>query len=305
MRLELQNFRCFRKATVDFTPLTVVIGPNASGKSTLVRALDPDLLQRLSLADVWQGRTENSVSVRTRLSNKVERSFSYDWKSPVSVVATGAYSYAILRLDAARLRSANTAQRQFLLSTGGDNLTSVFDTLTRSEQSELAKTFCSLVPVFGDIDRIAGPSAGQIRLRFQDRWNAQRWYEVDEVSDGTMFTLAFLLLSKQQPPIDVLAIEDPEHGLHPFLLGEVVSLLRRLAKGELNGRPVNVVLTTHSPTLLEFVDPSEVRLLGREEDGSVSVSGIPTQDPRWREAFKVYDESLGQAWLSGGLGATP
>jgi predicted ATPase len=51
-----------------------------------------------------------------------------------------------------------------------------------------------------------------------------------------------LLLSHQTPPVDILVIEDPEHGIHPFLLGEIVGLLRKLATGELTGRPMHVVL---------------------------------------------------------------
>jgi predicted ATPase len=38
-KLELQNWRNFRKATVEFQPRTFIIGPNASGKSNLLDAL--------------------------------------------------------------------------------------------------------------------------------------------------------------------------------------------------------------------------------------------------------------------------
>ena len=156
-----------------------------------------------------------------------------------------------------------------------------------------------MVPVYSDVDTVPR-SVGQITLRFQDRWNSARWYQPDEVSDGTLFILAFLLLAHQMPPVDILVIENPEHGLHPFLLGEIVDLLRKLATGEFTGRSMRVVLTTHSPTVLEFVQPEEVRLLQRQDDGSVEILEIPGDTEQWRSAFKVYDESLGQAWLSGG-----
>lgn len=305
MQLRLENFRCFRQATVDFSPLTVVIGPNAAGKSTLLRALGPDVVPQLSDADAWQGRTDRTISISVSHAGGRARVGGRTANNPPRFQQADPIEYQLLRLDAERLRAQNPSLPSKRLHTDGSNLTSVFDSLTRREQETLGQQFCSLVPVFSDVDSRPGPSAGLVQLLFQDRWNPKRWYGAEEVSDGSMFTLAFLLLNKQQPPIDVLAIEHPEHGLHPFLLGEVVSLLRRLAKGELNERRMNVVLTTHSPTLLEFVEPYEVRLLNREEDGSVTVASVPTQDPRWREAFKVYDESLGQAWLSGGLGGTP
>src|SRR5205085_2119627 len=98
----------------------------------------------------------------------------------------------------------------------------------------------------------------------QDRWNAGRWYSPHEVSDGALFTLAFLLLAHQRSPVDILVIEVPEHEIHPFLLCELVAMLRKLATGELTGRPMRVVLTTHSPTVLDFTAPEEVRVLQRQ-----------------------------------------
>jgi predicted ATPase len=38
-QLEIQNYGCIRKATVALSPLQALIGPNDSGKSTVLRAL--------------------------------------------------------------------------------------------------------------------------------------------------------------------------------------------------------------------------------------------------------------------------
>src|SRR5258708_8232083 len=38
-RLEIENYGCIRKASVTLTPLHALIGPNDSGKSTVLRAL--------------------------------------------------------------------------------------------------------------------------------------------------------------------------------------------------------------------------------------------------------------------------
>jgi predicted ATPase len=305
MRLELENYRCFRQATVDFGPLTVLIGANASGKSTLLRALSPLAAIELSDLDRWQGLPGLTVSMKLTRHGKPLFSGALYAAGPRSVTPSGTYEYQLLRLSPDRLRLSGTVEPQLRLRGDGENLAQVVDTLSRADQHKLAEDFRRLVPVFGDVDRIAGPNSGQVSLRFQDRWNPGRWYGTAEVSDGTLYTLAFLLLAHQKPPLDVLAIEDPDHGVHPFLLGEIVGVLRKLATGALTGRPMHIVLTTHSPTLLEFVEPNEVRLLNRQEDGSVLVDAIPESDPHWRSAFKIYGESLSQAWLSGGLGGTP
>ncbi len=307
MEVKLKNYRCFKDATLRLAPLTVLVGANASGKSSLVRALNPEF--RLHAGDVWQGRSELAVVVERQFDNSLGlRAMLNVGASENAVAFEGAASpaptFQLLELIVGALRTSNQVTKETKLGRDGSNLTNVFGTLTRVQQAELSRRFCSLVPVYSDVDTVPH-FAGQITLRFQDRWNSTRWYQPQEVSDGTLFTLAFLLLAHQTPPVDILVIEDPEHGLHPFLLGEIVDLLRKLATGELTGRSMRVVLTTHSPTVLEFVQPEEVRLLQRQDDGSVEILEIPTGTEQWRSAFKVYDESLGQAWLSGGLGGTP
>ena len=83
------------------------------------------------------------------------------------------------------------------------------------------------------------------------------------------------------------------------------SLLRRLARGELGRGPMHVVLTTHSASLLEFASPEEVRLLCRQDDGSVDIREVPSGTEEWRQTFEEYGRSFGSVWLSGGLGGVP
>ncbi len=308
MEVKLKNYRCFRDAELRLTPLTVIVGANASGKSSLVRALSPDF--GLQSGDSWQGRTGIDVEVLRRFDDgsallaALKPGDDVGRVTRASSIPPTSTAYQLLALDANQLRSENQLAKASRLDRDGSNLANVFGSLTRDEQFKLSKQFCSFVSVYSDVD-VLPRSAGHITLRFRDAFHAPRWYLPSEVSDGSLFTLAFLLLAHQSPPVDLLVIEDPEHGMHPFLLGEIVGLLRRLATGELTGRPMRVVLTTHSPTVLEFSEPEEVRLLQRKDDGSVDILEIPTQSKHWRNAFKVYDESLGQLWLSGGLGGTP
>jgi predicted ATPase len=132
------------------------------------------------------------------------------------------------------------------------------------------------------------------------------WYEPSQVSDGTLLLLAFMLLPYQSPTPDLIAIEEPERGLHPFLMGELMTALRQLAHGTDGRRPMQILLATHSAGLLEFVEPKEVRFLHRSKDtGETLVRTAPTGDPTWLTVLKAYDNSLGDIWLSGGLGGVP
>ena len=203
------------------------------------------------------------------------------------------------------MRNPNQVQAEHKVATNGDNITNVFGTLTRREQDKLSGQLCRLVPEFADID-VVPQGMGQHSLRFQDAWKEDLWYSTNEVSDGTMLLLAYLLLQYQNPPVEILAIEEPERGLHPYLLEQLVMFLRKLTQDSVGKRPVQVVLATHSAELLEFLKPEEVRFLSRNtEDGSVTVSEAPTEEPAWTRAFDEYKQSMSSIWLSGGLGGVP
>lgn len=290
--VKITNFRCMRDVTISFEPLTVLVGPNASGKSTLLKALQPGTNWG-GLADQWQKRPDAKVGIEVTYR-----------EGPIQRMPVSGHTYNVLRLDLSKLRKANQVEEANALDSSGGNLANVFGTLTRRKQEELAEQFCRLVPMFDDID-VRPLHAGQHQVLFHDRW-ADVWYEPVEVSDGTMLVLAFLLIQHQRDSVDVLAIEEPERGLHPWLLGEIVKLLRSIGRGEVGGRETQVILATHSAELLEFLQPEEVRFLSRDPaDGAVRVTTAPTQTTEWRAAFDEYRHSLGEAWLSGGLGGVP
>ena len=300
-RVQIENFRCVRSLELALEPLTALVGPNGSGKSALLAALAP--VENPTPSDVWQHQT----GIRALIN-------AYGGSSRVSQVVidgmgsfsnSGGYTFQLLRLDLVKARLPNTLQPARTLSIDGSNLANVFGTLTRKQQSELAQQICSLIPLFTDVD-VAPVGNGAHQLRYQDRWNPSVWYTPQEVSDGTILLTSFLTLQYQSPPISLVAIEEPERGLHPYLLEQLVAFLRGLTRGEGGRAPIQVVLATHSPELLEYLEPQEVRFVGRDpQTGSTTVKSVPSNDPDWPRYFAEYRESLREAWLSGSLGGVP
>jgi len=278
--IHITNYRCALDVVIPLEPLTVLVGPNGSGKSTVLSALAG---QMRGPADTFQRKGGSSSIVAMTAQGEVSH-----------------WSVQILRLDVEALRRINLANKETKLSLAGENLTNVFATLTRKQKETLAEQFCALVPTFRDVDDDK-VGQGQLQIRFQDRWNENVWYEAHEVSDGTMLALAFLLLRFQKPLPQIVCIEDFDHGLHPYLVGELIRLLTSMTGPELQ-----VILTTHSAELLEHVEPDQVRFLDRDEKtGAMTVHRVRTSDPDWERAYAEYERSLGDVWLSGALGGVP
>lgn len=297
----ITNYGCLRDVKVRLGPLTVLVGPNASGKSTFLRALQEDA--RLHPDRAWQQRGDLAIEIRV--------SGEDDWvrrREPGKRPEYGGFpvNCQVLRLDRDKLRAPDTVQQAGQLGPYGSQLTNLLITLGRRRFIEISERLCHLVPVFGDVDIRPAAGKGMMGLFFQDRWNPDSWYPAHQVSDGTLLMLAFLTIPYQDPAPDILAIEDPERGLHPYLMEQVVGTLRQLSLGELGPRAVQVILATHSAELLEYLDPEEIRFFDRSrEDGSTDVREAPTDTETWKAAFEEYERSLGSAWLSGGLGGIP
>jgi predicted ATPase len=122
--------------------------------------------------------------------------------------------------------------------------------------------------------------------------------EGPQASSGVRLLLFFIALAYHPAPPRLILLEEPETAVHPGRLRDVMNLLRDVGQGMHGSRPAQVVLTTHSPYLLDHVnlDTDQVLVFERSEDGSC------TAEPADRERLKVFlDEFLlGEVWFNQG-----
>jgi hypothetical protein len=111
----------------------------------------------------------------------------------------------------------------------------------------------------------------------------------ENISDGTLRVLAIVTALYSGGSLVVL--EEPENHVHPHLLEALVDMAR--------GSPSQVVMTTHSTHILDYVEPEEVCLVYKE--------GLETKVKRLTKSSSI-DEirrfleeggTLGEAWYSG------
>jgi predicted ATPase len=112
-------------------------------------------------------------------------------------------------------------------------------------------------------------------------------------SDGALLVTAFLALAYGSGP-EIIFIEEPENGLHYSLLKLAMDILRKISTGEVGNQARQVILTTHSPLLLNFAKPKEVRVFSRPEGGAtqvVSMDQVANLEPLLEEF------GLGELWF--------
>jgi hypothetical protein len=118
-----------------------------------------------------------------------------------------------------------------------------------------------------------------------------------QASDGAMLFLGLLALIHSPRPPKVLLIEEPEKGVYPKRLDEIVKLIKDLEATPSGGMIPQIIMTTHSPYLLSFFQPEEVTLLSRRTD-SGAVQARPLREaPNILERLGD-DFFLGELWYN-------
>ena len=119
-------------------------------------------------------------------------------------------------------------------------------------------------------------------------------------SDGAILFLGLLALSHVPNPPNLLLLEEPENGVYPKRLGQVIKLLKGLVGSTSRVRFPQIILTTHSPYVLSFFEPEEVTLLSRSPDGpDAPVRARPLRDaPHIKERMAEEAFYLGELWYN-------
>jgi energy-coupling factor transporter ATP-binding protein EcfA2 len=115
-----------------------------------------------------------------------------------------------------------------------------------------------------------------------------------QVSDGVLLVLAYLAILYLPKPPRVLLVEEPENGIHPKRLQDVLNILRELVAEQ---SQTQVILTTHSPYVVDLFKPEEVTLCRKGSDGSISVRRL-SESRAVREQLDVF--TLGEIWTGEG-----
>ena len=122
--------------------------------------------------------------------------------------------------------------------------------------------------------------------------------ELADASFGTVRLLALLtaLHESDQPPFT--AIEEADHGLHPYALDLLVERLRAASER------TQLLVTTHAPTFVNRLRTMELVVCDR--DPATGASKIPAiHGSRIAQLKFKSQHRLGELWFAGALGGVP
>lgn len=180
----------------------------------------------------------------------------------------------------------------------GENWCSILRGLENEEWAPELKA--ALGKLTGDIDDVRiTPVGGFLIAKFrhaadaggEGRSRREKWLEADQESDGTLRVAGILTALLQQPPLTVVGVEEPELTVHPGALPLLYDFLSQASSRS------QVLVTTHSPELLDLLDPEDVRVV-RRDSGITTVSRL---DPAQQAAARQQLLTLGELMRMEGL----
>jgi len=202
-----------------------------------------------------------------------------------------------IRVDRSSLiRQAAVSRFEKQIKADGQNLVPVLHTLYTGDRSFKKELDLVMRAAFGtSYEELTFPPAGNQRIELRLRWRALETEQSSaNLSDGTLRFLLLIAILANPEPGALVAIDEPETGLHPRMFPIIAELA-----AEASTR-AQIIFTTHSPQFLDaFSEQAPTTTVAECEEGETRLSIVDGEDLR---RFLAH-YSLGELFVSGNLAA--
>ncbi len=143
-----------------------------------------------------------------------------------------------------------------------------------------------IAPFFDDFLFRPGTQGGneQVRLEWTQK-GSDFPFQPHQLSDGTMRFICLATALLQPSPPATVVIDEPELGLHPYAISILADLIQSASER------TQVIISTQSPTLLDYFEPAEIVVVNRDRGRSTFERLDEKQLNQWLEEY-----SVGELW---------
>lgn len=163
----------------------------------------------------------------------------------------------------------------------------------QSEQADASSLLGMLVPTFSPNEQGQTIQAAELSDGLRSLFALSLplgFYRVEEQLKKAATAAGFRAdITDELPLLTIFVVEEPENHLSPHYLGKVVNELNQIA----NAPNAQVVLSSHSPSIMRRVEPDDVRYyLGGETRASTEISSLSLPSDETDESFKYVREAI-------------
>ncbi len=314
-RLVIENFKSIERIElIEPNPFTVFVGPNGSGKSNIFEALEfvnitakngrlaeslfggkgafanrKYLEKHINVVADLDGSIVSLIKRDTKDTYSVSSNYSEEKQATQADHHKNSHQQFMANFSRLFVRRKNLQKLNFtddyVLTLSADNLELVLKRILTNDviRTEIFEWLELFVPGFKAIE---------VDDRDELHWFEEfspSYFTKDLISDGTYNILALLTAVYQSDKPQFLCIEEPENGLHPDVIKELVNLCRYAC--EQQGH--YIWLNTHSQTLASQLTADEIIVVDKIKGATET------------KQFKGHDFHglrMDEAWLMNALG---
>src|SRR5260221_4751017 len=158
---------------------------------------------------------------------------------------------------------------------------------------QIVETIRQAAPFFGDFT--LEPQNGTLLLQWSEI-GSDLVFGPHQASDGSLrlFALISLLLQPEHELPDVIILDEPELGLHPYGIGLLAGVLRAVSNN------CQILVCTQSVPLINHFEPDDIIVVDRPERGSTFTRLDGQKLEHWLEEY-----SLAELWEKNAIGGRP
>ncbi len=339
--IQFTNFKALRKATLPLAPFTLLLGPNGSGKTSVLQALRSIATMALQGVDsngflphqqgTWASllsvtaEDQNvavEINVRLRLKEKlfvavfqwppnnhqVVRHLNYESGHPVPAPEAAPPLQWLGAMQTFALDPSTIAQpipvNSGPLQQNGYGLAAVLDDLKDNHPDRWESLLTEMRQWLPEYDQIQfdKPQAGHKGIVLRTKRGKHR-IPATELSQGTLVALALLTLAYLPNPPTVVGLEEIDRAMHPRLLRHLQDALYRLSYPESCGesRPAIQVIATTHSPYLLDLYRDHPEEVVLAQKEGLEVEMKRLSDIEHYQDI-IGDSPLSEVWYSGVLG---
>jgi predicted ATPase len=336
-KLKIKNYKSFKDVELELDKFNVLIGPNASGKSNLLDCLafiseiaQENIFECLTRRGGYErvvfggekgnieltinfmldnepskyfisvsekGRNKETLNVGIKVEIDDQEVALNPWTATISNQSSKTREYLTTwrsyNFMTSGMRRKDSAKKNLILEKTGRNLAQVLLSLHNERPKTFDRIEDILKQAIPQVDELLTPLTedGETYVAIRER-GFDSPFDYFQVSDGTLKLLAYITAIASEGA-KVVCFEEPENFIHPRLFELLVEVLKKSDK--------QIILSTHSPYLVDLVEPEDVIIVEKKDNETVAIR-IKEAD-RLREHLK--ELGLGELLYSGEAGVAP
>lgn len=247
--------------------------------------------------DLREGATRSLATARAETNMAELHDDTFDRYVQPAIASWRVFHFRDTNTESA-MRQAQPVRDNLRLKADAANLAPFLRHLRErypKEHQRIVDAVRLVVPLFGDFVYRKDPGE-RVELEWFEAEDPDTPWGARQLSDGTLrfICLATLLLQPLQFQPDMILIDEPELGLHPYALAVLAALFRQASDQR------QLVVSTQSADLVNELEPEDVVVVSRRDRASAFDRLEPEQLKEW-----LTDYSLGELWKSNVIGGRP